>query len=57
MKKYMFQLVSKNKSGHIVARFTEPMISFDFAAMMEDRMGGYDPNGNKLEIVLVEVTA
>lgn len=57
MKKYMFQLVSRNSAGHIVARFTEPMISFDFAAMMEDRMGGYDPNGNKLEIVLVEVTA
>lgn len=52
MKKY-FQLVSRNNAGHIVARFTEPMVSFDFAAMVQDRMGGYDPNGNRLVIILV----
>jgi len=48
-----FQLVSKNNEGKIIARFTEPMVSIDWAAAMQDRMGGYDPNGNPLEIIVV----
>lgn len=50
---YLFQLVSRAADGHIIARFTEPVISIDWCATVEDRMGGYDPNGNKLEIILV----
>ena len=53
MKTSAFQLVSKNGSGKIIARFTQPMISIVWPAELQDRMGGYDPNGNKLEIVMV----
>lgn len=49
----MFQLVSVDKEGKIIASFTEPMISMDFAARRQDELGGYDPNGNRLEIILV----
>lgn len=49
-----FQLVSRNHAGQIIARFTEPMVSIDWAAMMQERMGGYDPNGNPLEIIVVQ---
>jgi len=53
MKMKMFQLVSINDDGKIVARFTEPMISMDLAARRQDELGGYDPNGNELVIILV----
>lgn len=49
----LFQLVSKNKDGRIIARFTEPCISYTWAAEVQDKLGGYDPNGNPLEIILV----
>ena len=49
----MFQLVSVNEAGKIVARFTEPMVSIDWPAHIQDVMGGFDPNGNRLIIVLV----
>ena len=52
----MFQLISRNANGNIVAKFTEPCCSIVWPAEMQDRMGGYDPNGNQLYIELVEVT-
>lgn len=47
----MFQLVSKNESGAIVARFTVPSVDYTHAARVEAMMGGYDPNGNPLSII------
>ena len=52
---FMFQLVSRNSEGKIVARFTEPCVSIVWPAEVQDRMGGYDPNGNPLTIELVYV--
>lgn len=49
-----FQLVSKNAEGKIIARFTEPSCSIVWPATMQDIMGGYDPNGHELEIIVVE---
>ena len=54
---YYFQLISRNAEGKIVARFTEPCVSIVWPAEMQDRMGGYDPNGNILTIELVRVPA
>ena len=51
-----FQLVSRNHEGKIVGRFTVPSSSIVWAAEVQDRMGGYDPNGNQLYIELVEVS-
>ena len=53
---FMFQLLSRNSEGKIVARFTEPSCSIVWPAEVQDRMGGYDPNGNQLYIELVEVS-
>jgi hypothetical protein len=47
----MFQLVSKNQDGKIVARFTVPSVDYSHAASIEAMMGGYDPNGNPLSII------
>ena len=48
-----FQLVSKNHDGQIIASFTEPCIDISWPAYIQDLLGGYDPNGYPLEIIVV----
>ena len=50
-----FQLVSKNHDGQIVACFTEPCVEITWPAYIQDLMGGYDPQGYLLEIIIVEM--
>lgn len=54
---FMFQLLSRSSEGKIIARFTEPSCSIVWPAEVQDRMNGYDPNGNPLTIELVYVEA
>ena len=56
MKTYRFQLISKNSDGQVVAHFGKPVIDYTELCSLEEHMGGFDPNGNKLFIELVELS-